>query len=378
MAWARDDGVCLFLEAIERRIHNLEFIVGINEKGTSVEALLRILQAGASLWVFYKHPAQTFHPKIYWFDGGTSHDALTSIVVGSSNLTTGGLISNFEASLIAEISESTPSHEGVDLLASLQSVWDELVCSPYCHRVFTGADVKRFYDLGYIDFEHTLRSRRRRSARSGSPRGDLPSSPPPHRPICRPPPLDIPFAERPGPIPVPVLEDVDPPGSAVLPDRFFVRTLTATDISKLRGAFGTFEPDLGETARDRYPAFWGWPDMYTSVTRHLSRREWHVAALVFSSNTPPEGVPVSVTLWYRDAREGHAAEHRFSPRPIATFRAAVPPNFDESSILVVENSPQGASYQYVIKLLIGDDPEFMDYSTYLTETRPHHRFGYGP
>ena len=68
VAWAKDDGVNWLLDAINGHITDLNFVIGINERGTTVEALLRILQHNASLRIFYKHPYQTFHPKIYCFE----------------------------------------------------------------------------------------------------------------------------------------------------------------------------------------------------------------------------------------------------------------------------------------------------------------------
>src|SRR5207249_4383669 len=119
------------------------------------------------------------------------------------------------------------------------------------------------------------------------------------------------------------------------PDRFFVRTLTANDVEKLHARTpGTFEPDLGETARDRFPTFWGWPQKYATVTRQLTRLEWNATARLFSNGTPSEGVEVALMLWFREARTaangqlGHAAEHRFRPGPISTVRRYVPERFD--------------------------------------------------
>jgi len=118
--------------------------------------------------------------------------------------------------------------------------------------------------------------------------------------------------------------------------------------------------------------------MYTEIVRELPRREWQVQARLISSQTPVDGVPITLLLWYREARPGHAAEHRFSPRPINIVKQAVPPLFDTSSLLVVEQAPFDVDYHYVIRLITHQDPEYDDFTTYLTEQRPQHRFGYGP
>jgi len=378
VAWARDEGVSWLFDAINRRITVFDFLIGINERGTTVEALLRILKHAGKLRVFYKHPAQTFHPKLYWFDDGMPEPHSATIIVGSSNLTLGGLVSNFEASLVLSMESGEISEADRQFLASLDTAWNQLVTSPYAHEVANDNDVRRLYDAGYLVFEHAIRRERRRTPRREKPLRDLPTAPPARmarRLFER---ITIPF-----PIHREELGDAgevqaDPTGSAPLPERFFVRTLTANDVAKLRGRPGTFEPDLGETARNLFPAFWGWPEMYSEVTRQLSRREWQVQARLISSQTPPEGIKITLLLWYREARPGHPAEHRFSPRPISDIRQAVPPAFDTSSLLVVEQAPVNVDYQYVVRLITSQDPEYNDFSTYLTERRPQHRFGYGP
>ena len=163
----------------------------------------------------------------------------------------------------------------------------------------------------------------------------------------------------------------------VLPERFFVRTLTPNDVGKLRGNTpGTYETDLGEIARDSYPSFWGWPDRYNEVVRKKSRLEWKARARLFSSEKP-QGIPVTVTLWYRESRPGHAAEHRMGLGPINRVRAAVPPSFDTSSLMVVERAPQSSDYDFIVRLITANDPDYADFAAYLTEERPEHRHGYG-
>lgn len=378
VAWARDEGVSRLFDAIGQYITRMEFLVGINEKGTTVEALLRILQQPAFLTIFYKHPSQTFHPKIYWFDNGTSETELATVIVGSSNLTTGGLVTNFEASLVAEIEADTISEHDRAFLRSMHAIWDDLANSPYAHTIAANEDVRRLYESGYIECEHELRRERRRASRENRPSRDLPSAPPSRPSEINVSPISIPFPLRGESLADTAGEQEDPIGTVPLPGRFFVRTLTGNDVAKLRGRPGTFEPDLGEMARNRFPAFWGWPEMYTQVTRTLPRQQWQVEARLISSTTPPEGVPITIVLWYREARPEHAAEHRFSPRPIGQFRQAVPQSFDTTSLIVVEQAPSGVDYQYIVRLITNNDPDYDDFATYLTEERPQHRFGYGP
>lgn len=377
VAWAREEGVCWLLDAVQNRISDMHVVVGVNDRGTTVEALLRLLQSPSRVSIFYKHFAQTFHPKIYWFSGGEAGSESSTLIVGSSNITHGGLLSNFEASIVVEVVANASLDEKA-FLSSAQSTWDTLLAPPYSHAVENADYVRKLYESRYLICEHDVRRERRRSGRKEQPLGDLPTSPP-ERFRATFPPIAVPFPLGRETLGDAVPDNTDPEGSTPLPDRFFIRTLTANDVMKLNGMRpGTFEPDLGETARDRYPAFWGWPDMYTRVTRRLSRLERQVDARLFSSVTSVGGTAINITLWYREARTEHAPEHRFRPGPIGVVRQAVPPMFDTTSLMVVEQAPSNAGYGYIVRFITAADAGYLDFSTYLTEQRPKHRFGYGP
>jgi hypothetical protein len=176
-----------------------------------------------------------------------------------------------------------------------------------------------------------------------------------------------------------------PGGSFVADGRFFVRTLTPNDVAKILGdQVGTFEPDLGVTARDELPGFWGWPNRFVTVTRELPREEWAARARAFSS-AAPAGIGVEFMQWFRAARprtaadpRAHAAEHRFRIGPRGTFQSALPSGFGVTSIVVIERLPDGAAHDFRIGVIAHGEPEHADYSRYLTHVRPRHRYGYGP
>ena len=78
--------------------------IGVDQRGTSKEALHRLLTAmsGQPLFVFHHAHSATFHPKVYMFRNKES----AVILLGSSNLTEGGLFTNYEASLSLELKRS--------------------------------------------------------------------------------------------------------------------------------------------------------------------------------------------------------------------------------------------------------------------------------
>ena len=378
VAWAREAGVLWLLEALDGRIADLQLVVGVNERSTTVEALLRLLPVTSQLWVFFKHARQTFHPKLYLFEGGAAGGASLTFLVGSSNLTPGGLLTNFEASMQLE-GDAVQEPAAADLLVSMNATWEAFTTGDFAHLIEDPADVERLYKAGYVITEATTRRERRRQQKNEEHRRDLPTAPPQYFKPPDAPPVAIPFdLEREPAAEEAPPESVDPIGAPPLPDRFFVRTLTPNDVAKLQGQqIGTFEPDLGRSARDTYPGFWGWPDEYNQVVRRLPRQEWEAKARLISRLTPPEGVEVTLMLWYREPRPDHLEEHRMRFGPIGVVREAVPDEFDSSSLVVFERAPTDGPYDYVVRLLTNADPGFADYASYLTETRAGHRFGYG-
>jgi len=81
--------------AKENSLNDLTIVTGIDQKGTSKEALCELLDSGFPVYIFYSSSNAIFHPKIYWFE----NDKKIETIIGSSNLTTQGLFQNTEASV---------------------------------------------------------------------------------------------------------------------------------------------------------------------------------------------------------------------------------------------------------------------------------------
>jgi len=99
---------------------NLSLIVGIDQEGTSKEALEEILNLNIDSYIFYQNEAPIFHPKIYLFEG----DKEIKLIVGSSNLTGRGLFTNVESSLLIEF--DITDTEGTVLLTNLKTYYKTL------------------------------------------------------------------------------------------------------------------------------------------------------------------------------------------------------------------------------------------------------------
>ena len=93
------NGLSPFIAQAKETFQSMTIVVGIDQKGTSKEALEAIMELGVNAYVFFQpSPHSIFHPKIYLFEGREESE----VIVGSSNLTAQGLFSNVEASIVVK------------------------------------------------------------------------------------------------------------------------------------------------------------------------------------------------------------------------------------------------------------------------------------
>jgi HKD family nuclease len=109
-AFASQKGVNGLKEAITKskeHIKHFSVIVGIDQNGTSKEALEALLNWDIGANIYYTSSPIIFHPKVYIFNGKDK----SQIIVGSSNITKTGLFQNVEASLKVDINKPDPDGE---------------------------------------------------------------------------------------------------------------------------------------------------------------------------------------------------------------------------------------------------------------------------
>ena len=383
VAWARRSGVGLLHAALGESLRNVDVIVGMANRGTSAEALALLRSLARRVFVYHKHHLQTFHPKVYLFDDGQSPPSDAVLLVGSSNLTGGGLYQNIEGNLALALRPADQDGDRATYDSVVQEA-NDLLTSPFCERLDDDERIRQLLEDRYISSEAALARKRRRDNSEVARRGERrhkPEAPPPPLPPFSLPPLPVSFGdfetEESG---VELADSDDQALSGIDPtEQFYVRTLTANDVNKLHGITpGTAEWDIGVTARNARPAFWGWPDRYANVVRRLPRLEWRMTGSLRSSLTGDEGVDVEIAIWFREERPGHAAEHRLRVGPRATLVDATPNSFDTTSLVVLERLPVGRTHTFVVQLLTIGDAGYDDYFQYLSQDRPRHRYGYGP
>ena len=382
VAWARRSGVGLLYSVLSDHLRSVDIVVGMASSGTSAEALGHLRTLFRRTYVYHKHHRQTFHPKIYLFDDGGTPPEDALLVVGSSNLTGGGLFQNIEGNLALYL-QPTRKLEDRDIYNSVIQEVKGLVASPFCEELATNERIYELLEDGYISTEAALDQKRAREGAGAARRGQRrqqPEAPPPPLPQFTLPPLEVTFRqveEEAAPSPLATTERrlaaADPA------EQFYVRTLTVNDVNKLRGRTpGTAEWDIGESARDAMPEFWGWPKRYQLVVRRRTRLEWATKGVLRSSATSSTGVEVDIVLWHREPRPSHAAEHRLRIGPGPTLTAATPDHFNTTSLVVIEQLPAGKNHTFLVQLVTDNDAEYEDYARYLQHDRPQHRYGYGP
>lgn len=110
VAFARNSGVLRIKDALQRfrgKGGAVHVHVGVDLGGTSYEALTALLLHSDSLAVVHSEGGPTFHSKIYHLVGATG----TVLVVGSNNLTGGGLWTNFESAWLVALDRNDPVHQ---------------------------------------------------------------------------------------------------------------------------------------------------------------------------------------------------------------------------------------------------------------------------
>ena len=159
-----NEGGLLLLEAALSQVAALTTIVaGIRNGITSAQALSKSLEIGCTTYAVDTGSRDViFHPKVYF----SRNLGEARLVIGSANLTTGGLNSNIEASLRMEMEMGVP--ENMTFVADLEAKIDDMIAGYPSHvfQVIDDAMVERLLDSGRVIDE----SERPAPATSGSSR----------------------------------------------------------------------------------------------------------------------------------------------------------------------------------------------------------------
>lgn len=328
---------------------SIRIVVGIDQHGTSVEGLSDLLEAAGDhgeIWICHDSDLYiTFHPKLYLFKGTT--EAL--LIVGSGNLTEGGLYSNDEASVVCSLDLHVPHDFGV--LQQVEAAFDQW-CNPqygtarildnqFLRALIENQDVRSEAqtstegdisdrtesEAGILDSE--------RSLRRDSLFGHGPSRRRPRRPAARSPRPQIEIAG--------VVQTEQQPVSGV----GFVMTLMRTDVGVGQLTPGTSRrsPEIFVplAARDAQPGFWGWKGLFVEDPNKPGKWDRRGVLMKMGDNV----VRVNMMTW--------PDKHDFRLRSEALRSAG-----RVGDILRIEQS-NDSSYSYVVEVIPSDTSEFQQY-----------------
>lgn len=124
VAWAKRSGLSRIgpaLQEFRARGGRAEVIVGIDEGGATKEGLELARQLFDEVLVFHDPGNRTFHPKLYVVEGQDRALAL----VGSGNLTKGGMFTNYEVGLLLEL-DTAARPDDFKLLGEFRAYYEGL------------------------------------------------------------------------------------------------------------------------------------------------------------------------------------------------------------------------------------------------------------
>ncbi len=125
VAWARRSGLVRIADDLRRfraRGGDVEIILGIDEGGATLEGLNLVRELADRSFIFHDPQGGTFHPKVYVFTNGKR----AVVLLGSANLTRGGLYANYEAGV--ELGLDLPADSSV--LGEIESWMDRIRSEP--------------------------------------------------------------------------------------------------------------------------------------------------------------------------------------------------------------------------------------------------------
>lgn len=168
VAFASYGGVSALTKYIQegkQRGMKIRVILGIDQKGTSKEALEEVLSWGVDARIYHADTRNIFHPKVYLFE----NEDIFTLIVGSNNLTIPGLVQNVECSLLIKDILSNPVHK------DFYNYWKSILTGSdeNLYRI-TRSLIKQLAEKGFLSSE-TERVKRYDDGSDGSRRTQGPS-----------------------------------------------------------------------------------------------------------------------------------------------------------------------------------------------------------
>lgn len=170
VAFLRKTGIAKIQSALDyaltKNSANIEFIVGLDFKTTDSQALLTLneIKTAHKGFTFYCFGDKRdnfndliFHPKIYLFSNQNSNDPKYTSIIGSSNLTGGGLSENFEVNSIFR--ETDPKYYSQLIAIYNEIKFTDSIFIPNKDYIERYANVKKTIDKSGVNIEKSLKDK---------------------------------------------------------------------------------------------------------------------------------------------------------------------------------------------------------------------------
>ena len=313
VAYTRNSGVSRIyneLADFTKKGGKTSIITGIDQSNTSYQALFNLkVFTKDNLFIHHdKNFDVTFHPKIYMF----GNDQIERIIVGSSNLTAGGLYLNYEANIDAVLDDSK---HATDFRTQVLEYWNNLLENENTKKCKQSL-LEKLVETGLVVDERTQK---------------------PFKKIIERISVDIPFNKaklRKMPS-VTGLPSVNMPAIK----RKFAMTLSGFDVSEKSQDPVMLVP---VAALKSMPAFWGFPTFYTcseaGYPQLYAVAEVHVDGKILKDQY--------IRIYYYEKK----SEFRLQCE-------AIKRNGGQGDIIVVQKRPD-RSLEFEIKLLRANSEEF--------------------
>ena len=263
VAFAKSQGAAVIKAALEKNKGKCSVFVGIRNDITSYQALEAILETGANLYAVDTGSRTTiFHPKIYLAKFKKSATA----IIGSANLTFGGLHNNIEASSILDLDLSVV--EDKDFVDQTETIFNGLVATHPNHviHIKNNSEIKEIFESGRVVDETVVI--KQKSSRPSKGKGDTT-------------PLMKLFKKFPFPV------------TKKKADKGFVDEIIVNEDGKEEV---TYRPSIGKPNAEDYYLVW--------QSKELKERDLNIPT---GGSTNPTGS----MLWKKGAMEGIDQRHYF-------------------------------------------------------------------
>jgi len=328
------------LEHFRKRGGRAEAVFGVDLMVTSKQAL-ELASAQFDRVEVWHHPnsAVTFHPKIFMFDGPSSAMA----IVGSNNLTAGGIETNAEAAVKIEFDLPNDRKEWLDF----SGWWSDLLAHPNCLNLSSTLLTKLIAEGVLLDETRSTAG----MARGVGKRSNL-----------------FPSTKSKPASPLRATASVPGKKPSIARAKKLIPIIPEAHLIQIRSHHNG-EIFLSKGAVNQYPEFFGFPFTGSAKPKKASNQPY------------PQRVPDPITHW-RAFKKGKGAPEELPNFPLnmvyyqkkGEIRITIPPSFaktiPEYSILEMRRAEPGLSLDYECDVYAPGHPEYSALLAVCTHVMP--------